>query len=271
MPVIPTTGSGPFDSVNDVLTAAAVRLHDHIPSLYPTGGSLLGEGQIFTQAATNNGWRKLQNFLANLGFVSLTNEVILYGVPATQQLNDSGSQVSLTWTGFYDGLAYSPTPALPSDLLFPLILWERWSSQPQGYFVQMTDWVEGLPTISKQLQQVVWEWRNQAIYMPGSLVQEDIRIRYAKLIPDFLDNPAGPTRWYQQKVPIVDCRDALAYYICSEIVTTQEDLDFDATVFNKAAEDAARLIMNRDVRKDQRVNIRRRPRSGRNRGGSYFW
>ena len=75
------TPTDPRDSVNDVLNAARVRLNDAITTLQPVGGKLIENTSAFSQQAVNSGWRRLQAFLANLGYSRLTREAVITGLP----------------------------------------------------------------------------------------------------------------------------------------------------------------------------------------------
>ena len=100
--------------------------------------------------------------------------------------------------------------------------------------------------------------------MPGTTVPVDLRVRFAQFFPFF--ETQGTTQWYQQRVPIVGCLDALADYICVEASDGRDDID--SSTFKSRAEAEAKLIFNRDVRLKNRSNVRRQPRSG-SRGRGY--
>lgn len=264
MPIIPPVAVAPYDTVNTVLNTARVRLNDAIASL---GGDVLTNAQPYTQQFANTAWRRMQDFLANLGYARLTQEVILTGLPPTESA-DPASQVWLNWSQYFDGVNYfAPpnTPVLPLDLILPLKVWERWTGQ-NAVFTPMEMWIDGIPTWTKQNRNLVWEWREDALYMPGSLNTMDLRIRYAAYLPDFIT--VGAVNWYDQPVPIVRCLDALANYICYEVSNSRGDQV--ATTFRADAEAAAKRLFNREVSQRQRVNIRRRGRSAGSRGGEGF-
>jgi hypothetical protein len=255
VPVLQPNNSAPYDIVNTVLNTARLRLNDAIQSL---GGDVLTNMQPFTQQAVNTAWRRLQAALADLGFSRSTEEIVLTGLPVVANL-DPASQVCLSWTNYFDGTNYFTAPVLPQDLILPLKLWERPSGVNATWGGPITNFLDGLPGGPKAGANFCWEWRNDAIYMPGSLCVVDLRIRYAAYLPDFIT--AGQTPWYSQPVPIMRSLDAFAYFICSEVAGPRGDLD--AATFDTKAEAAVRQLFNREAAQKQRVNIRRIPRSAR--------
>lgn len=254
MPVLNPLGTPPYDPLNTVLNAARVRLNDAIQSL---GGDVLTNNQPFTQVMANIAWRRLQETLADLGYSRLRREAILTNCPVVASI-DPASQVSVSWASYFDGVSYYSAPVLPQDLILPLRLWERPSGQ-NAEFAPMQNWLDGLPTRPKLGRNFVWEWREDAIYMPGALTVMDLRIRYAAYLPDFAT--VGETEWYDQPVSILRSLDPFAYYICSEAANARGDLD--GSQFDAKAEATAKLIFNREVGMKERVNLRRIPRSGR--------
>ncbi|MGH9343303.1 MAG: hypothetical protein ACRD3Y_03105 [Bryobacteraceae bacterium] len=262
MPVLPPVQSAPYDTVSTVLDAARVRLNDAIASL---GGDVLTNTQPFTQTIVLLAWRRLQEFLADLGIVRLTREAILTALPPVASL-DPAIQAFLNWTNYFDGVNYWKVPLLPQDLLLPLRLWERLSGQ-NASFAPMDNWLDGLPAWSKTASNRIWEWREDSIYLPGASQTTDLRLRYAAYLPDFVTTPE--TEWYEQPVPIARVLDPLAYFICSEAANARGDVD--GAVFDQKAEAAARRVFNREVRMKQRVNIRRIPRSAGSRRNGFCY
>ena len=258
MPVFPPITAQPYDTVYNVLNSARVRLNDRIVSQQTVGGKLLENNQAFTLQLVNTAWRKLQEFLANLGFAQLRQEGIITGLPVVSSV-DPASQVRIDWFGYFDGQNLFPAPMLPPDLMVPLQVWER-QSGVNAAFVPMEPILDGMPTWNKQSRNGIWEWRADGLYMPGALIVTDLRIRYNRYLPDFSDTAA--VQWFQQSVPITRCLDALSYFICAEVAEAREDLADDGT-FRQKGESAARLLMNRDIAMKQRVNQRRQSRSGR--------
>jgi hypothetical protein len=254
MPVLPPIASAPYDTVETVLKAARVRVNDAIQSI---GGDMLTDTQPFTQVMANLAWRKMQNFLANLGFSRARSEAIVPSVPVVANY-DPATQVYLAWSGFYDGNALNTGTVLPGDCIMPLRVWERVAGSNTG-FSEMPMVLDGLPDCSKVSANRTWEWRNDAMYMPGSTVSMDLRIRYAAYLPDFAT--IGQVLWYNQPVPIARCLDALSNYIAAEFAIPRADMD--AQTYINEGEKAARKIFNREAQAKQRTTATRRAYSSR--------
>jgi len=276
LPVTPPTNSlAPYDLVNDVLNTARVRLNDALENTYPTSGKLLDNNQFFTLQATNQAWRNLQEFLANQGFTRLRREVILQGIPPVAT-TDPAAQVSLSWTGYFNGVqtlgpeSDPPAPLLPADLILPLLLWERASGFNAEFRPPMILFIDGLPNPPKVGCNRIWEWREDAVFMPGATMTLDIRVRYAAYLPDFVNEDGFGVQWYQQQVPIMRCQSALAWYLVAEIVNGRTDIQIDPQIFISRAESDAKKIYNREAILKQRANVRRQPRSGRAHAGYDF-
>ncbi len=247
--------------VNDALNAARTRLNDALASRFATGGGILGNNQEFSQQMFNNAWLKGQNFLANLGYSALQERAIIFGLPqvATQ---DPGIEAWIDKANCTDGVNLFTSPVLPENMIQPLTLGERVTGQP-CQFAPMSLWLDSFPCPVKRSYNRIWQWRGGKIYIPGATSSVDLALLYTKRLPAFED--VGNVRWFQQPIILDDTVvDALAWYLCSEVV--RGDLA-TAMEFEAKAEDAARRFMNGDIRMKQRVNVRRRSRSGR--GGIY--
>lgn len=264
IPAIPqATGATPYDTVNTILNVVKTRLN----ALAKPQADITITNQPFMQQCFNTAWRKFQAFLANLGYIKFTKETELDNLaPKTSQ--DPAVQVSLDWSGYNNGTVLDTTLVLPQDLILPIVLWERPTGQ-NALFNPMNQWLDGLPSIAPVPFNRIWEWRGDTIYMPGALTALDMRIRYANYIADFVETTAPALQWYEQTVPIVRAQDSLSLFVCAEIAASRPDLEMDTAAFTQAAENAARLIYNRDVRQKQRVNVRRQSRSGRLEGAWY--
>lgn len=267
MPVLPPQPAASYDTANDVLNMTRGRLNDSLKTLLPVSGKLLDNGQIFIQQTFNTAYRKCQAFLADKGYARLIDEVIIQALPVVASL-DPAIQTWLSWSGYFDGANLFQQPALPQGFNHPIKIWERWSNQNAQFGnPPMEKFLDGIPACSKTTAIRFWEWRNDAIYMPGSQMVEDLRIRFVMFFPDLVD--AGPTQWYQQPVPIVRVSDGLSWFLCAELAGARGDQVAEQD-FTRKGEDALRQVFNLDVKANQRVNVRRLPRSGRGFGRSWY-
>jgi hypothetical protein len=244
-----------------VLNSARVRMNDAIQSL---AGDILTDAQPFTQEMANDAWRRLQSFLANLGYSRLKKPLALYGLPVVA-VTDPAEWTSLTWTGYFDGTSYWPSFAFPPDFILPLRVSERITGT-QSRWCPMEMAKDQLPAIRKGVYNGWWLWENDTLYMPGSVYSMDLRFEYAAFLPDFVTS--GSVQWYQQPVPIMRAKNALSYYICAEAAGARSDMDSDPFIVK--AEQEARLIVNQEVSQRQRTPARRRCYGGANRGNFGF-
>lgn len=221
--------TAPYDTIGAVLDATRVRVNDAIAGI---GGQTLMNNKDFTLVYVNDGWLKLQEYLLSLGFTGfarLKEEVILSSVPAIEN-TDWGSQLQLSWTS---------TPPLPKDFISPLKLWER----PVGYqkgFLLMDQVLNGIPSAPKQSRNIVWDWRNDQINLPGTTVPFDLRMRYMAYLANFTDLTVAT-----QPVPIMRCRNAFANFIAAEFSGARGDMDVSG--FLSAAKEDASMIYSRDT------------------------
>lgn len=260
-----------YDTLTTVLNMVRGRVNDELVTLSPVGGKLLKNTQVFSQQTVNSAWRNFQDILAERGYDRLLEEVVVYEFPVVASF-DPASQVWLDQTGCFDGVTTYDTPFLPADFAHPLKIWERWSNQNAEFAEPpMEKMLDGLPAVIKTTNLRRWEWRQDKIYMSGSQISEDLRIRYVTYFDDFLDitEDPGPNQvvgpWFAQPVPVMRCADSFSWYIAAELVAARGG-DPAALIGNGLA--ALERVFNLDVIADQRVNIRRRARSGRGRGGS---
>ena len=250
------------DNLTVALNMARTRLNEQLATIQSVGGKILGTQEAFSQQISNNGWRNLMDFLGNLGYQLFTNQFVVIGFPVAAS-QDPAVQCWLSWSGCSDGVNVLTTPALPADFVSPLQLWERYTGQNMPFPTDPMEKIVGrLPSIPRSTWMGMWQWRTDAIFLPGSLQVEDLMIQYIRYLPDFVDgSPIPNVPWYQQTLPLTRGADALAWYICAETEAARKN-DW-AAQFRELGEDAARRIFNRDVRANQRVNLRRQSRSGR--------
>jgi len=272
-PLPPPTAVAPYDSLESVLNLARTRLNDAIQAI---GGDILTDIQPFTATMTNSAWRKLQTYLANLGYSKYKRKFFGYALPITATF-DPALPNSWSWTYYFDGVSYWGPPAsiLPSDLICPLRLSERQTGS-NSRFVPMRMCPDGLPEYSKKPWNGYFEWKNDMIFIPGSTNSMDFEVEYAAFDADFVTtnnvlgdpttNPA--TTPSNMPVPIMRSQSALANYLCIEVVLGRDDIDVNS--FMTAAESDARQIMNNsDVKLKQRTPVQRGSYS--NRGRSRIW
>ncbi len=277
------------DTPNQILNTARARVNDLIlPSQSYPGGADPGQqfsevgggpaspeqnqdGSIIyrTQIIFNSAYRKFQKYLANLGYRLLLGDNLIITPMPINSNPDPAAQTWLSWNGCFDGTNFSATPALPLDFYAPLKIRERLTGQ-DAIFRPMRCSLDGLRNI--QIRGVLngqWEWRTNALFLPGATAQTDLQFRYTRYLPALPDPNyyLHDVPWYEQKLPVPGCLSAMAWYCAYEVLVLRSAETSEAAVTALAnAEDEANKVFNDQARADQRTNCRRRPRGGRSYG-----
>src|SRR5256885_1635379 len=168
---MPVVGSSAYNTAGQITALVRSLLND-------------AQGNLFTDAVllpyANSAYRKVQRALSNAGAGGFLQDDVLLVVSGITQ-TDTSLQVSITD-------ATAPPNQLPTDLLFPLKIWERRSGSTQD-FIEMVDLSQhgGLPSRAQALTLSVWEWRVDGLYFLGATQDTQIRLRYLKAYPDLSD------------------------------------------------------------------------------------
>lgn len=226
-----------------------------MPSAYNTAGqinslvrSLLNDaaGNLFTDTVllpyTNSAYRKVQRALANVQSGTFLNDDVLLIVPAVASV-DPSVQVSIT-----DSTA--PPNQLPIDLLVPMKLWERASGSSDN-FVEMIDLTDhgGLPSQPQGINLQFWEWRTDGLYFLGATKDTQIRLRYEKAYPDFIDATSP--------VLVRGAQEAIAYFTAAMAAAARGAPQ--AARWDEAGADALEDLLTRTTLREQQTVHRRRP------------
>lgn len=257
----PPAVTAPTDTIDSVLNLVRSKMLDTIGSL---AGDILQDAQPFMQEFSNAGWRELQFFLATLGHSLFKMPFLGTGYPVVDS-TDPGTWTQLSWTQFVNAsgaIISSGIDLLLQNMILPLRVGERITGS-QSKFQPMSMAEDQLPMPRKGPYNGWWQWESQTLYMPGAIYSFDLRMELAVFLPDFVT--VGPVQWYQQPLPLVRGKTALAYFICDEIIKAREDA---SGTFRPQAENAARQIFNLEVSQKQRVPAQRKPYCG-HRGDGY--
>ena len=172
MPVVQTTAYG---TVEGALNLARALVNDMIVS---TAGEILTDTAPFTFPLLNDAADYVQKELMNHGMNTFVKETLLASVlPIAVSPPDPGSQVNISDSGYFDGVSNHAAPVVPFDLIVPQFLWERQTGTQENW-LPMQQVLDGLPSQVQTARIGIWEWRTDAIYMPGATQSEDIRLRY---------------------------------------------------------------------------------------------
>lgn len=229
---------------NNVSFAAAIPL-----------GDIFADSQAYVLPTINLAWRKVQKKLADVGHPRMKKEVDIFSIPVVTN-QDPFSQQSISWTQFFDGTNFqSPpsAPVLPQDFISPLKLWER----PSGMTVElhpMHPAGDSLKSRNKCSWNRMFDWREDAIYFPGSLLLMDMRISYSSFLPDIV---VVQNSFAMTPVPIMRSADALAFYSAA-IFATPRGGEMVAAGFEAKGDAAVDQITNSWEKLQQRSSFHRR-------------
>lgn len=227
-PTINTIQGASYPSLSDIMNLVRALVNDSQAGASGTPG----EGQIitddprispFTQPFLNSAIREVYRELRNVGQPTLIKDnIIITGIPVMNSpvngpaTPDPAVQVNLAFGGFFDGVEMWANFMLPQDVLYPEKVWER-ETQTNNPFVPMSQPEFGIQGFGLQGPSlVVWEWRGDAIWMPGATTSRDLRLRYYCAFPQFFSQELDFDSTF---VPILDSIDAIAYKTASKYAT----------------------------------------------------
>lgn len=144
--------------------------------------------------------------LSNVGSPELViDNYLLLGIPALAT-PDPTVQVSLSYSGYFNGVTNSDQWTLPGILTRLSKVSERWSNTNES-FVPMTAAPFGLPQQWQGDRMGTWEMRQGALWMPGCLQPVDLSLRGRISFPI----PMGPNLNFTTTfVPILVSQNAIA-------------------------------------------------------------
>ena len=103
----------------------------------------------------------------------------------SDELVDNGATVQKEITADIPLSAGIPQPALPSNMIVPIEVYEKNQGQDDSYYRYM--WQKDfLPNGLPGNELSVWTWREQAINTMGSTQNKILRIRYYRLVTDIV-------------------------------------------------------------------------------------
>jgi|HubBroStandDraft_1064217.scaffolds.fasta_scaffold09152_5 hypothetical protein len=265
--------TGPMTAT--LLNPAAVANGIPYTLVVPTG-ELFSDAQAYVLPIIVLAWRKLQKALALQGHPRLENTAILTGLPVMTNL-DPGAEQYINWMGFFDGTNFQTPatlagcPTLPPDFISPIYLEERQScasATPANpnltKFRPMRPAPDGLRgNRAKGSRNFRFDWREDGVHFPGSILPMDIKTRYAAFLPDIVAAAGGFTA---TPVPIMRCAEALANYAASLFVTPRGG-GLLAPGFDAAGDKALAQITSSQSKLQQRASYSRISWGRRGRGG----
>jgi hypothetical protein len=185
---------------------------------------------------------------ARFAFQELESELLLWGIPLlhTNILSMDVPAVSSTSTTDLD---LSTLPGYPVDMILPIWMKERMKNETRENFVDMVE-TSFIPNVSVDTALRYWTWREGRIYLLGALVDNQIQLRYQRLLP----SPGVNTD--SIFVPLGQL--FLAYRVASLAMESLKEWDSSDRFMLMAKENLDRL-MRHNVKQQQNVPAKRRP------------
>lgn len=189
------------------------------------------------------------NEVNNHGVNTFTKETVITPLTPTQFPVDPGVQVNISDSGYFDGVVLNTNPQqfVPPDLLVPLFLWERQTGSTENW-VEMVERPDGLPSVLPGDRFRIWEWRQDSLFMPGAVQENDIRLRYTGSLAMFVS--VNDTLYFR------GATGALAYYMVSTYLSSKNTQA--AQMAESRANERLNQIATRNARMKQRMPITRR-------------
>jgi hypothetical protein len=245
-----------FPTIESVMDLARSIVNDMFPGIGGQNGRVLTDDAPFTIPYLNSAFRTLQRKLRNEGVTFETKDnVILFNL-APVVTPDPSVQVFVGFNGYNNGTQSFAQPQLPFDCLQLYKVWERTTGSNQP-FVPMDQPQNGLPSVFQGNTLSYWEFRSYAIYMFGSILPKDLRLRYKAGQPPINVPPAS---FATTKVNILDSEDALAQIVARQYALARGAADVKA--LDDMIADTINDMVEEYVRRQQTVNYRRQPYGG---------
>jgi hypothetical protein len=227
----------------------------------------VGEGQIIVDDATvsvklrnamNSALLWLYQSMGNIGDPTLIfDNYTVLGLPPVHGVNGIGSpdpsaQVALLYSGFFDGNQMWPNFKLPATMLEPTRVWQRVTSTNLPY-APLPQAQDGLAPNWQGNLLGAWEWREDGLWMNGSIQNCDIRIRGRKKLALFYGTNIDYSTTY---IPLMGCTNAVAYKAAAIIEGSLSNPEVEQK--REAQADAhLMLLRNSKVRRAQGVPYHR--------------
>ncbi len=213
---MPITSANNYPSLGEIGDLVRSMVNDDKKGLTGTAG----EGQILTNNSVtlinfmNSGLRYIYRKIRIMGRPTLIRDNYLWlGLtPVNSSLGigvpNQAVQVSIQNVGYFDGLGFNSSFILPTDMLYPLEMWQRTTGS--NSFAPLNQAEGALAPRNQGVGLGQWEYRDDGIWMNGSVQTMDARLRYVATF-QALDN--ANVDWDNTFIPITDCEEALANYI----------------------------------------------------------
>jgi hypothetical protein len=162
-------------------------------------------------------------------------------------------QVNVSYAGYFDGLQMHDVPALPPDCVQVLEVRDR-ATGTQDIFVPLGRPQQGIGSVWQCAYLSIWEYRGDAIWMPGATQTRDLQIRYQTQLQPIVP-PTTRSPWSDISINVLATVNTLAWLTIFNYVTSRGGTG--AAAAEKRADRMMRYVVNRYVRGDQGIHFSR--------------
>jgi hypothetical protein len=255
---------GLFPTIEQIFNLVRVEINDAFKGATNTNG----EGRIFvdtwspTITHLNEAIDQFKRDLENSGVTTNRTEVFYTSLPPINSalglaVPNPAAQQYMSFTGFWDGLGPIDTSIkLPTDLIIPLEIGSR-NSGTSLTFGRMDPAPDGLPSMYQDYTLGMYEWRGDSIYFNGSIVTNDIRIRYEAGLAQ-IPVTQNPSTFSTYTIGFLDSTQPLALYTAYIFCANKGPAGTGADLMARYKE-AVSKICNRNTKMKQRTTYDRTP------------
>jgi hypothetical protein len=245
MPVVTDSAYVSMETVMNLIRAIANDM------IYSQAGEILTDQANFTLPLLNDSLEWFTNEVGNHGVETFVKETVLTPLTATPapQSVDPATQVNIGDQGYFDGFGLNVGPQLqiPPDLLQPQFMWERQTGSTENW-VPMAETLDGLPAYVPASRFRMWEWRTDAIYMPGATQSNDLRLRYEGSLAMFVST--SDTLFFR------GATGAIAYYTVSTYLSSKNPAAAQAAE-SRASQRVSQICTRSSRMKQRAASVRR--------------
>ncbi len=195
-----------FPTIDETMQLVRSIVMDTFTGIAGAQGRIFTNDAPFTKPFLNSAIRKILRKLRNEGVTfPIKDGIVLGNIPPVVQA-DPSVFINIGFTGTNNGTTISATPYLPGDCMQVYVVRQRVTGSNLPFKV-IPQSQEGLPSGYQNNWLGMWEWRQYAIWMNGSLQAQDIMIRYQSGQPP-INAPAAD--FATTPIYIIDSQDAIA-------------------------------------------------------------
>lgn len=245
--IAPSAQPGTYPIADEVMQLARALVND---MLRDTAGRILTNKAPFSVVYLNSAMREVQRTFANNGLTNYVKDNVILPSMAPAATTDPSVQVQISANGYFDGVTLHAQPALPVDLILPLAVWERVTGTSTSFTPVNPTQGDGLPSQVPGGNLDIYEWRQDSLNFVGAINPIDLRLKYEASIP-----PIGTSADLTKvAIPLRDAHEALAFLVIYYYGFARgSELRAEA---RSNADEAMDKVINRYVRKDQRIAYR---------------